>query len=280
MLLLVFPCTAMWTYDFWAGDMNGVHVTEVSPLARKRPSIAGRLKRARRGAPARARGLFSRPAIEGSLSPLPPGKLHSSPSQYNPTMIAPILGQGTWYFGEHSREQAAEVAALRLGLDLGLTLIDTAEMYANGGAETVVGEALQGRRDEVFLVSKVLPENASARGTLTACRAKPSPHAHRSNRPVPASLARQPSPGRNRGRVRITRAAGKIRHWGVSNFDVDDMEELVALDGGDKVASNQVLYNLSRRGIEWDLLPWSRQRRIPSWRTHPSNRVGSSPTRD
>jgi diketogulonate reductase-like aldo/keto reductase len=175
----------------------------------------------------------------------------------------PLLGQGTWYFGEQAREHDGEVAALRLGLDLGLTLIDTAEMYANGGAETVVGTAIHGRRDEVFLVSKVLPENASARGTLTACER--SLRRLRTDRidlyllhwrgshPLAETLQA----------FETLVQQGKIRHWGVSNFDVDDMEELVALPGGDKVATNQVLYNLTRRGIEWDLLPWCRKQGMP-----------------
>jgi diketogulonate reductase-like aldo/keto reductase len=175
----------------------------------------------------------------------------------------PILGQGTWFMGEDPRRRQEEVAALRLGLDLGLTLIDTAEMYASGGAEEVVGEAMAGRRDEVFLVSKVLPSNASRRGTIEACE---------------RSLKRLGADHIDlyllhwRGRYPLAETleafhtlvkAGKIRHWGVSNFDTDDMEELVRLHGGAAVATNQVLYNLTRRGIEFDLQPWSRQRRIP-----------------
>jgi diketogulonate reductase-like aldo/keto reductase len=174
----------------------------------------------------------------------------------------PALGQGTWYFGESARSRQDEIAALRLGLDLGMTLIDTAEMYGNGGAEKVVGEAMQGRRDEVFLVSKVLPQNASLRGTVAACE---------------ASLRRLQTDRidlyllhwRGNYPLRETLQAfatlvqqGKIRYWGVSNFDVDDMEELVALPGGKEVASNQVLYNLTRRGIEAGLLPWCDQRGI------------------
>lgn len=175
----------------------------------------------------------------------------------------PALGQGTWYFGEDARQGQDEIAALRLGLDLGMTLIDTAEMYANGGAERIVGEAIRGRRDEVFLVSKVLPQNASLRGTVAACEASLRRLQTdrldlyllhwRGNYPLRETLE---------AFARLTEQ-GKIRYWGVSNFDVDDMEELVGLPGGGAVATNQVLYNLTRRAIEWDLLPWSRERGIP-----------------
>jgi diketogulonate reductase-like aldo/keto reductase len=166
--------------------------------------------------------------------------------------------------GERPRRRDDEVAALRLGLDLGMTLIDTAEMYADGGAEAVVGEALTGRRGEVFLVSKVLPSHATRGGTIAACR---------------ASLARlrveqidlyllhwrdeAPLHGTLEAFEVLTRA-GDIRYWGVSNFDVEDMEALVRLPGGGAVATNQVLYNVSRRGIEFDLLPWCRKRKIPT----------------
>jgi len=171
----------------------------------------------------------------------------------------PALGQGTWHMGEDSRRRADEIAALRLGIDLGMTLIDTAEMYADGGSEELVGEAIRGRRDEVFLVSKVLPNHAARRGVVAACE---------------RSLRRLGVDAIDlyllhwRGQIPLEQtlegfegliAAGKIRHWGVSNFDVDDMEELVELRGGDKVATNQVLYNLSRRGVEYDLLPSARQ---------------------
>jgi diketogulonate reductase-like aldo/keto reductase len=174
-----------------------------------------------------------------------------------------VLGQGTWNLAEDPRRRADEIAALRLGLDLGLTLIDTAEMYGNGRSEELVGEAIAGRRDEAFLVSKVLPENATRRGTVAACERSlrrlgtdrldlyllhwRGPHPLEGTLEAFAALAR----------------AGKIRSWGVSNFDVSDMEELVALPGGAEVATNQVLYNLTRRGIEYDLLPWCRGRNVP-----------------
>jgi diketogulonate reductase-like aldo/keto reductase len=175
----------------------------------------------------------------------------------------PVLGQGTWRVGEDHRRRRDEIAALRLGIDLGMTLIDTAEMYADGGAEELVGEAIAGRRDEVFLVSKVLPTNASRAGTIAACE---------------RSLGRLGTDRldlyllhwRERIPLQETLAgfdallgAGKIRHWGVSNFDRADMEELVSLPDGSIVATDQVLYNLTRRGIEYDLIPWCRARRIP-----------------
>ena len=175
----------------------------------------------------------------------------------------PQLGQGTWHMGESGRMRKDEVAALKLGLDLGMTLIDTAEMYGNGGAEEVVAEAVQGRRDECFIVSKVLAENSTRAGTIAACE---------------RSLKRLKTDRIDlyllhwRGRPKLEetvsgfealQAAGAIRAWGVSNFDVDDMEELIALPGGTACASNQVLYNLRRRGIEAGLLPWCRERGIP-----------------
>ncbi|MBP2236957.1 diketogulonate reductase-like aldo/keto reductase [Sinorhizobium kostiense] len=175
----------------------------------------------------------------------------------------PVLGQGTWRMGESRAKAADEIRSLQLGLDLGMTLIDTAEMYGNGGAERIVGEAVHGRRDDAFIVSKVLPSNASRSGTIAACE---------------RSLG-------NLGTDRIDlyllhwrggyalaetvaafedlRKAGKILAWGVSNFDVEDMEEISALPDGGHVATNQVLYNLARRGIEYDLLPWCRRRGVP-----------------
>jgi diketogulonate reductase-like aldo/keto reductase len=175
----------------------------------------------------------------------------------------PVLGQGTWHMAEDPRRWQAEVSALQVGIDLGLTLIDTAEMYADGRAEELVGEAIAGRRDDVFLVSKVLPEHATKRGTVAACerslrRIKTDRldlyllH-WREDVPLEATLEGFGALGR----------AGMIRHWGVSNFDVSDMQELERLPGGTSVATDQVLYNLTRRGIEWDLLPWCRARRIP-----------------
>ena len=175
----------------------------------------------------------------------------------------PVLGQGTWRMGEDPSQRREEIAALRLGLDLGMDLIDTAEMYGEGGAEEVVGEAILGRREEVFLVSKVYPHNATRRGAIEACE---------------RSLRRLKTDYIDvyllhwRGDVPLAetldafhqlKEAGRIRDYGVSNFDVADMEEAMALAGGDEIATNQVLYNLMHRGIEWDLLPWSQERGIP-----------------
>jgi len=175
----------------------------------------------------------------------------------------PCLGLGTWMMGERRVDRKREADALRLGLDLGMRLIDTAEMYAEGGAEEVVAEAVSGRRDCVFLVSKVYPHNATGNGAVAACE---------------RSLRRLRTDWIDlyllhwRGTVPLAEtvgaferlvAAGKIRYWGVSNLDVGDMEELVALSGGPACATNQVLYNVGARGIEWDLLPWLAKRRIP-----------------
>ena len=175
----------------------------------------------------------------------------------------PVLGQGTWKMGEDRRRRADEVAALKLGLDLGITLIDTAEMYASGGAEDVVAEAIAGRRDETFLVSKVLPSNASRAGVKRACE---NSLKRLATDRIDLYLLHWP------GSVPLSetveafealKAEGKIRHWGVSNFDTDEMEELIGLASGGNVQTNQVLYNLSRRGLEFDLAPWSREHRIP-----------------
>jgi diketogulonate reductase-like aldo/keto reductase len=177
--------------------------------------------------------------------------------------IVPTLGMGTWKIGETRSRRSEEIATLRTGLDLGLKLIDTAEMYGDGASEELVGEAIAGRRAEAFLVSKVYPHNASRAGVAMACE---------------RSLARLKTDYLDlyllhwRGRFPLVetieaferlRAAGKIRHWGVSNFDLADMADLIAATGGQGVATNQVLYNLVRRGIEWDLLPWAQARRLP-----------------
>src|SRR5437016_5022268 len=174
----------------------------------------------------------------------------------------PAFGQGTWHMGEDRRRAAEERAALKLGIDLGMTLIDTAEMYGSGGAEEIVADAAQGQRDRLFIVSKVLPSNASQKGVIEACerslrRLKTDRidlyllH-WRGSVPLAETLA---------GFARLQRD-GKIRHHGVSNFDLDDMQEWFALAGGDSVAANQILYNLSRRGPEFELIPWCRERQI------------------
>jgi diketogulonate reductase-like aldo/keto reductase len=175
----------------------------------------------------------------------------------------PILGQGTWHLAEDPASRSDEIAALRLGLDLGMTLIDTAEMYGDGGSEKLVGEAIDGRRDEVFLVSKVLPSHATRNGTIRAC--KQSLRRLGTDRLDLYLLHwRESVPlSETVDGFRELIADGMIRYWGVSNFDVDDMTELFGVAGGAEAATDQVLYNLKRRGIEYDLLPWCRNRSIP-----------------
>jgi diketogulonate reductase-like aldo/keto reductase len=175
----------------------------------------------------------------------------------------PTLGLGTWKMGENRGEFDAEVAALRLGLDLGVALIDTAEMYGSGGSERVVAEAVRGRRDAVFIVSKVLPSNASRAGTVAACERSLK---NLSTDRIDLYLLHWPGSMPLAETVEAFEAlkkAGKIRHWGVSNFDTDEMEELVALPSGKNCHANQVLYNLSRRGPDFDLAPWSQERNMP-----------------
>tara|TARA_B100001057_G_scaffold236550_1_gene236818 strand:- start:1418 stop:2266 length:849 start_codon:yes stop_codon:yes gene_type:complete len=187
------------------------------------------------------------------------GKLVTLPSGES----VPSMGLGTWHMGERIGNPKTEVDALIRGLDLGATLIDTAEMYARGGAERVVGSAIKGRRDDVFIVSKVLPHNASFDGTMRACENSlqrmgiecidlyllhwPGNHSLESTLSAFEQL----------------KTDGKIKHWGVSNFDTSDMQELYGIPEGKNCQINQVLYNLSRRGIEWDLLPWCRSKGLP-----------------
>jgi len=176
----------------------------------------------------------------------------------------PKLGQGTWEMGERASQRAAEIAALRAGIELGMTLIDTAEMYGEGATETLLGEALAGLRDEVFLVSKVYPYNASRRGVLDACeRSLKRLKTDRLDLYLLHWRGSVPL-GETVAAFEALRRAGKIRHWGVSNFDVDDMEELFDVPDGDACATNQVLYNVARRGPEFDLLPWQRARKMPT----------------
>lgn len=175
----------------------------------------------------------------------------------------PVLGQGTWRMGENRARFADEVAALRLGLDLGATLIDTAEMYGDGGSERVVGEAVAGRRDGAFIVSKVLPYNASRAGTVAACeRSLKNLGTDRIDLYLLHWIGSVP-PAETVEAFEALKKAGKIRHWGVSNFDTDDMEELTALPQGGFCQTDQVLYNLTRRGPEFDLLPWCGRRGMP-----------------
>ncbi|MDB6017970.1 MAG: aldo/keto reductase [Pedosphaera sp.] len=175
----------------------------------------------------------------------------------------PALGLGTWHMGENPANTAEEISCIQMAIDLGASLIDTAEVYGNGKAETLVGKAIEGRRDDVFLVTKAYPDHASLEGMPIACE---------------RSLERLNTDWIDlyllhwRGSIPLEETvqaftelqeAGTIRHFGVSNFDLDDMQELWSIPGGSDVATDQVLYNLSRRGIEWDLLPWLRKRHVP-----------------
>jgi diketogulonate reductase-like aldo/keto reductase len=175
----------------------------------------------------------------------------------------PALGQGTWRMGERRASAAREIAALSLGLDLGMTLVDTAEMYGEGGAEEVVAAAIEGRREQAFVVSKVYPHNAGRKTAIAACER--SLRRLRTDR-LDLYLLHWP------GRIPLAetvdaferlRAAGKIVRWGVSNFDVAAMRALEAIPEGRRCATNQVLWHLRERGAEWDLLPWLRERRMP-----------------
>ena len=187
------------------------------------------------------------------------GKLVTLPSGEN----VPSMGLGTWHMGERIGNPKTEVDALIRGLDLGATLIDTAEMYARGGAERVVGSAIKGRRDDVFIVSKILPHNASFDGTIRACENSLQRMEIESidlyllhwpgNHPLESTVSA----------FEQLKTDGKIKHWGVSNFDTNDMQELYGIPDGKNCQINQVLYNLSRRGIEWDLLPWCRSMGLP-----------------
>jgi diketogulonate reductase-like aldo/keto reductase len=176
----------------------------------------------------------------------------------------PVLGQGTWYMGGDIKNREEELHALRMGIELGMTLIDTAEMYGEGEAEKLVGEAIKGKRDQVFLVSKVYPQNGGLDKIKQACE---------------NSLKRLKTDRLDlyllhwRGRVPLSEVVegmeqlkkdGKILRWGVSNFDTDDMKELIDVPSGSNCSVNQVLYHLGSRGIEYDLLPWQRERTIPT----------------
>jgi len=175
----------------------------------------------------------------------------------------PALGMGTWYFGESPATRAEEIATLQLGLDLGIRLIDTAEMYGEGASETLIGEAIAGRRDEAFLVSKVYPHNVSRKGVVAACeRSLRRLGTDRIDLYLLHWRGNVPFEETIEAFIALQRA-GKIRAFGVSNLDITDMEEWCGIAGGEAVATDQVLYNLTRRGIEWDLLPWLQQRHIP-----------------
>jgi diketogulonate reductase-like aldo/keto reductase len=186
----------------------------------------------------------------------------------------PALGQGTWHMGERGADAKQEMEALRLGIDLGMTLIDTAEMYADGGSETVVGQAIANQRDRVFVVSKVYPHNASRQGVQTACARSLKrlgtdridlyllhwPGSH----PISETIAG----------FRALQEKGDIRYWGVSNFDVGGMQAVVNAPGGGGCATDQVLYHPDERGIEFDLLPWCAQHAMPVMAYSPVGQAG------
>jgi aldehyde reductase len=175
----------------------------------------------------------------------------------------PALGQGTWNVGEDPARRREEIATIRHGLDLGLTLVDTAEMYGDGRSEQLVGEAIAGRRDEVFLVGKVYPHNASRRQMHRSCEASLR---RLGVGTLDLYLLHWPGAVPLQETVEAfeaLRAAGKIRHWGVSNFDAEAMAELWDTPGGSAAQTNQVLYHLAERGTEWDLQPWMRRQRMP-----------------
>ncbi|MCG8155341.1 aldo/keto reductase [Brenneria goodwinii] len=175
----------------------------------------------------------------------------------------PAIGQGTWFMGEKAQAKAQEVKALQTGIEQGLTLIDTAEMYADGGAELVVGEAIRARRDKVYLVSKVYPHNAGGAKAIKACEQSLKRLQTdyidlyllhwRGNIPLTDTIAA----------MQQLQRSGKIGRWGVSNLDIDDMQELWSIDGGQECMTDQVLYHLASRGIEFDLLPWCQQQHVP-----------------
>ena len=175
----------------------------------------------------------------------------------------PALGMGSWNIGDRQVRRSEEIRSLQRGIDLGMGLIDTAEMYGEGAAEKRVGEAIAGRRDQVFLVSKLYPHHATKTGTIAACERSLARLGTdridlyllhwRGNVPFAETI----------GAFERLQRDGKIRHWGVSNLDPADLAELYSSPGGSRVATNQVLYNLTRRGIEWDLLPWCSKHQLP-----------------
>jgi diketogulonate reductase-like aldo/keto reductase len=175
----------------------------------------------------------------------------------------PALGQGTWQMAETAGRRTQEIEALRLGVELGMTLIDTAEMYGEGAAEELVAEALAGQRDRLFIVSKVYPHNASRQGVVQACeRSLKRLKTDRLDLYLLHWRGSVPLEETVAGFEELLRS-GKVRHWGVSNLDLDDMEELFQVPGGETCAANQVLYNVTRRGPEFDLIPWMAAHRMP-----------------
>jgi diketogulonate reductase-like aldo/keto reductase len=195
--------------------------------------------------------------------------------------IVPALGQGSAGLGQGRHPEAAEEEALRAGLSLGMTLIDTAEMYGNGRSEELIGRAIAGQRDRVFLVSKVWPNHVAGTGIARACEAS---LARLGTDHLDLYLLHWPSQDSDLssivGAFEGLRAAGKVRAWGVSNFKVSDMEDLFRVPRGDRCATNQVLYNLGNRGIEHDLLPWCEQHGMPVMAYSPLGGAGASLLRD
>jgi Aldo/keto reductases, related to diketogulonate reductase len=176
----------------------------------------------------------------------------------------PVLGQGTWRMGENKRARKDEIAALRLGIELGMTLIDTAEMYGDGGAEKVVADAIDGQRDRVFVVTKAYPHNASRTELPKACeRSLKRLRIDAIDLYLLHWRERSTRLAETVEAFEKLRADGRVKRWGVSNFDVEDMEELFAIENGDACAANQVLYNLQNREIESGLLQWSEENKIP-----------------
>ena len=188
----------------------------------------------------------------------------------------PALGQGTWRMGESSKAHAREVAALRLGIELGMGLIDTAEMYGDGGAEEIVAEVIDGQHQDVFVVTKVYPHNASCRELPKACeRSLKRLRMDTIDLYLLHWRERTPPLQETVDAFEQLRADGKIKLWGVSNFDIDDMEELLSLEHGRKCAANQVLHNLQNREIEFDLLPWSQTHKVPIMAYSPVGHSGA-----
>ena len=189
---------------------------------------------------------------------LPAATMHGTGEQI------PALGQGTWEMGDSGRTRSAEIASLKAGVDLGMTVIDTEEMYGEGESEKLIAEALKDRRDELFIVSKVYPHNGSESGVKAACeRSLKRLQTDRIDLYLLHWRGGEDPEGVIGG-FESLKAQGKIRHWGVSNFDTEDMVELFALENGNRCATNQILYNVARRGPEFELLPWLRERNIPA----------------
>src|SRR6195256_4790417 len=224
-------------------------------------------------------------ALGSSLSfvgaAIPPAPAATPPIKLHDGTTVPMLGQGSANLGQGRRPEAAEEEALRTGLSVGMTLIDTAEMYGNGRSEKLIGHVIAGQRDRVFLVSKVWPNHVAGNGIARACEAS---LARLGTDHLDLYLLHWPSRDADLASIvaafESLRAAGKIRAWGVSNFKVSDMEDLFRVPHGDRCATNQVLYNLGNRGIEHDLLPWCEQHGMPVMAYSPLGGAGANLLRD